>query len=179
MREFAGPEEPDDTDKERLLTYVLGHVLLNAILKYPGPILSENALCAYVATVVTELQDLDSVFKTARYDGPFAGGRQFYWREDVDAILDDLGSSVVIDTFESFADYNRHIVEHALHRSLTLHDCGRCGGRKGGFWCPFTQRPVCERRDCSVPASSLIPQGAQLCRVERDFYDEWAPLLGL
>src|SRR5580700_2219033 len=30
--------DPSDSDKARLLTYVLGHVLLNAILKYPGPI---------------------------------------------------------------------------------------------------------------------------------------------
>lgn len=179
LRDFAGDDEPSDADKQRLLIYVLGHVLFNAILKYPGPILSEKALCAYMATDLAELQDIDIVFNSARYEGPFCHGQHFYWREDVDRVIDDLGPQVDVDQFQAFADYNRHVVGLALGRTLNTHSCARCGGVKGGFWCPFTQRPVCERADCSVPSSSWIPQGAQLCRVERDFYDEWAPLLGL
>jgi hypothetical protein len=179
LREFAGEAAPEDAEKKRLLVYVLGHVLFNAILKYPGPILSEKAIAAYIATGVKELEALDGVFAKARYSGPFSGGRRFYWREDVDSVLDELGANVADGDFASFADYNRHVVGAALSRELTVHQCVRCEGKKGGFWCPFTQRAVCERADCSVPASSWIPQGAQLCRVERDFYDEWAPLLGL
>ena len=41
LKHFAGSEvQPGDQEKTRLLSYVLGHVLLNAVLKYPGPILS-------------------------------------------------------------------------------------------------------------------------------------------
>lgn len=179
LRDFAGPEVPDDAAKVRLLTYVLGHVLLNAIIKYPGPVLSDKALCAYLATVPSEITALEPIFATARYAGPFSASGPAFWRENVDAILDDLGEGHDADAFESFGDYNRHVVQVALSRELAKHDCDRCGGVKGGFWCPFTLRPVCERADCSVPSSSWIPQGAQLARVERGFYDEWAPLLGL
>lgn len=179
--EPAGGATANADDKVQVLTYVLGHVLLNAVLKFPGPILSERALCAYTATTEGELQAIAPHFATAAYDGPFAQGACRYWREDVDEIIFGLAGAIANNEFESFGDFNRAAVEIALGRELAPHACDRegCGGRKGGFLCPFTNRPVCERGDCSVPSSSWIPQGAQLSRVERDYYDEWAPLLGL
>lgn len=179
LRAFAGDEQPEDADKIRLLTYVLGHVLCNAILKYPGPILSRHGLCAYMATTTDEAEAIEPLFAAACYSGPFSAGHSYFWRGDVDRILDGLGGDIDDADVKSFADTNRWLIEAALGRALATHDCDRCGGVKGGFWCPFTARPVCERGDCSVPSSSWIPAGAQLCRVERDFYDEWAPLLGL
>lgn len=179
LRRFAVEEEPNDADKIKLLTYVLGHVLCNAILKYPGPILSQHSLCAYMATTVAEAGEIEPLFAGALYTGPFSAGHSYCWREDVDRILDEFAGDLGDVEIESFADLNRKVVEAALNRPLVTHNCDRCGGLKGGFWCPFTARPVCERADCSVPSSSWIPAGAQLCRVERDFYDEWAPLLGL
>ena len=179
LRSFAGDEQPNDADKIRLLTYVLGHVLCNAILKYPGPILSRHGLCAYLATTLDEAETVEPYFVDARYTGPFSEGHSFFWREGIDQTLDGLGGDLGDADVESFADLNRRVIETAIGRPLGTHDCTRCGGLKGGFWCPFTIRPVCERSDCSVPSSSWIPSGAQLCRVERDFYDEWAPLLGL
>lgn len=182
LRDFANPAEaPGDSDKVQMLTYVLGHVLLNAILKYPGPILSERALCAYMATDEHESEALYGLFSNALYKGPFGGSGRYYWREDVDAILDQLGSAIPDVESEDFGDLNRAVVESALQRPLAAHGCERdgCEGKKGGFLCPFTHRSVCQRADCSVSASSWIPQGAQLSRVEREFYDEWAPILGL
>jgi hypothetical protein len=179
LREFAGDEKPNDEDKIRLLTYVLGHVLFNAILKYPGPILSGSGLCAYLATTPEELKDIEPLFDRARYTGPFSEGQALFWREEIDNVLDELGDALAEQDFESFGDFNRAVIQQKLGRELAKHRCHRCGGVKGGFWCPFTQRPVCERADCSVTASSWIPSGAQLCRVEKEFYDEWAPMLGL
>lgn len=180
LRDFANPAEaPDNDDKVQVLTYVLGHVLLNAILKFPGPLLSERALCAYVSTAQSEADALHDLFAAALYRGPFGESARYYWREDVDAILDRVGGDAAEKDFEDFGDLNRAVTEVALERPLAHHECPRCGGTKGGFLCPFTHRPVCQRPDCSVSASSWIPSGAQLSRVERDFYDEWAPLLGL
>lgn len=180
LRAFASEDvRPEQGDKVRLLTYVLGHVLVNAILKYPGPILSGPGLCAYLTTTSDELQAVAALFEAARYNGPFGADRFLFWRDQVDDILDKLGASLSGQDFEAFGDFNRAVIENALKRSLANHNCDRCGGTRGGFWCPFTLRPVCERSDCSVPASSWIPSGAQLSRVERGFYDEWAPVLGL
>jgi hypothetical protein len=167
--------------KVDLLTYILGHVLVNSILKYPGPILSENALCAYVTAPRDEIDEIAPLFSEARYEGPFDSAQRYFWRDDVDAVIDRSAGTLSGTEFADFADYNRAVVEACLRRSLRPHVCDRdrCGGKKGGFWCPFSCRPVCVREDCSVPSSSWIPDGAQLCRVERNFYEEWAPLLGL
>lgn len=176
---IVGGAQPPLDVKLKLLAYVLGHVLLNAILKYPGPILSERALCAYVAASTSEIQELSVEFQAAVYEGPFSKNAKYFWRHKVDEILDGLDAGLDEADFESFGDLNRKIIEKKLGRNLADHPCDRCGGKMGGFLCPFTQRPVCLRQNCSVSASSWIPEGAQLCRVEKDFYDEWAPLLGL
>jgi hypothetical protein len=180
LRSYALPEKvPTSADKAQLLAYVLGHVLLNAILKFPGPILSEKALCAYVATTTDEIETIVPLFGAALYSGPFSDGARYFWREDVDEALDAIGTTIADQQFEDFGDFNRKAIETVLSKKLAIHECKRCGGLKGGFLCPFTRRPVCQRADCSVSASSWIPQGAQLSRVEREFYNEWAPLLGL
>ena len=169
----------EDEAKDRLFTYVLGHVLLNSVLKYPGPILSFEVLCAYLAIGSESFRQVKELFEDARYTGPFSENRDLYWRDEVDLILDNLGAELDTDDQESFGDFNRKVVEEITEGKLASHECIRCNGRKGGFWCPFTNRAVCEMSDCSVPGSSWIPAGAQLCRIEREFFDEWSPILSL
>ena len=184
VRPSTENKEQKQPELTRIVSYLLGHVLLNSILRFPGPILSEGALCAYSATTTEETEDLKFLFKDATYDGPFGEDGNYFWREKVDEILDnfDLQNSAQeteSQEVETFGDYNRKIAEVGLQRTLKNHECQRCDGLKGGFLCPFTQRTVCERADCSVSSSIWITQGADLCRIERDFFDEWAPILGL
>ena len=167
-------------EKERLLAYVLGHVLANAVLRYPGPILSEKALSAYLATTEEEAKNVSGIFIEAVYAGPFSAGTNYYWRADVDRVIDRESAAVEADAaFDTSGAFNRAVVEKVLGRALRSHECQRCEGKNGGYLCPFTGRPVCERADCSVAANSWIPAGADLSRIEREFYEEWAPLLGL
>ena len=176
-----GDAKASEAEKTRLLTYILGHVLVNAVLKYPGPILAEGPLCAYVATSSEDIEKLAGLFESARYKGPFDNGERLFWREDVDIAVERFARKFKVEDAEygSFGDYHRAVIEKALGGSLAKRWCDRCGGLKGGFWCPFTKRTVCERSDCSSTASSWVPSGAYACRVERDFFDEWAPILGL
>lgn len=168
--------DPSQDEKARVLTYVLGHVLRNGVLAYPGPIISLEALCAYCAVGESDAGAIATIFKPASYLGPFASEGEYYWRHSVDEILDGApASDTVADTFDA---YNKIQLTALLDRQPGAHGCLRCNGTRGGFWCPFTRRPVCDRADCSVPSSSWIPYGADLCRIERDFYEEWAPLMG-
>lgn len=179
LRKLTDEDDNDLRSMGRLMVYLLGHVLANSVLKFPGPLLSDAALTAYCGASADEADTLAVLFEEARFFGPFSDAGRYFWREDVDGIIDALGEGVSTDGVEGFADFNRIVVQSKLGRPLKSHACDRCGGVKGGFWCPFTKRPVCERTDCSVSSSSWIPQGAQLTRVERDFYDELAPLMGL
>ena len=176
-----GERDTSAAEKTRLLTYILGHVLVNAVLKYPGPILGEGPLCAYLATSSQDMERLADLFGDARYTGPFDDGERLFWRDGVDARVELLAKEFDVEDSEdgSFGDYHRSVIEKALGGDLARHACERCDGVKGGFWCPFTKQAVCERSDCSSTASSWVPAGAYACRVERVFFDEWSPILGL
>ena len=175
----AGDTEPLAQKKIALLSYIVGHLLLNAVLRFPGPILSVLALKAYVASDEADAADVREVFEPARYAGPFAQLEPFYWLAGVDRILDALASALPADLeTETAGEVHRMALEATLRRELRRHNCSRCEGQNGGFFCPFTRKTVCHREDCSVGSSSWIPQGAKLCRFEREFFEEWAPILG-
>lgn len=170
--------EPDIEEKRLLLGYIVGHLLLNSILKFPGPILSREALCAYFGIGSVEFDKVSPLMSKARYTGPFCGLSDFFWRSDVDEQLDGLAAGLELDA-PTPGELNREIIEHKLSIKLQRPTCTRCNGVNGGFLCPFTARTVCQLADCSVGSSSWIPQGARISRIERDFYDEWAPILGI
>lgn len=161
------------------IIYTLGHYLANVITRFAGPLLSLDALCAYVGTGAAEGEELAEMFDAARYEGPFSGLDKLFWRETVDKGLEDLFGSVS-DSADDVGAFHRAAVESALGRALATHECDRddCGGTRGGFYCPFTDRTVCVRSDCSVAGSSWIPSGATSSRVEREHHDELAPFLG-
>lgn len=162
-----------------LSTYVSGHLLANAILRFPGPIASLQSLCAYLALPASAGGDVANLFARASYSGPFRSLGSYYWVDRVDEIVDELATTHHVEWREPEDEYRRMVIERHLEKELGRHDCGRCAGARGGYWCPFQLRPTCERADCSVPSSSLVPQGAGLTRIERDYYEEWVPLLGL
>lgn len=163
----------------RVSTYVIGHLLFNSILRYPGPIMERHALHAYVTASPDQDADLDSLFKECRYEGPFSELADYYWQSKVDEEINRLAITNGVEfADENFDEFRRRVVERALARDVQRHGCERCDGSRGGYWCPFTKRPVCDEPDCSIPTSSWVPEGAYLTRIENDFYEEWATLVG-
>ena len=86
----------EEAEARRLLaTYVLGHLLYNGILRYPGPILSDLALCSYLAVADERVNTVAGLFEVARYQGPFGSGLRFFWQEDVDDALLSMAEEAV------------------------------------------------------------------------------------
>lgn len=179
----TAPEDkkPSQADKAAILSYIMGHLLLNAVLRFPGPILTRNALAAYLGVNAVEHETIEPLFEAARYEGPFAALGPYFWTGKVDDKLAEFAQKIPPDQqFESPGEMNRKSVEIELGRELARPPgCKRCEGKNGGFLCPFTNRTVCQRSDCSVVSNIWVPQGARLSRIEREFYDEWAPILGM
>lgn len=172
---------PPKQKKAELLSYIMGHLLQNAVLRFPGPIMTAEALAAYLAVDRVDESKYLPAFSEALYTGPFAALKHYYWTNRVDEVLSANDNKVQEDAeFSSTGAYNRARIEAAIGQGLTLSTkCKRCDGREGGFLCPFTHRTVCQRSDCSVVSNVWIPAGARLSRFERDFYEEWAPILGM
>jgi hypothetical protein len=165
--------------RQKVLPYVLGHLLLNGILRFPGPIISRRALAAYLAVAEAEVSKVEPLFLNAKYGGPFSEVDQYYWLSDVDEVLRTLQEKhSLILSAETDGEAHREIVETEINNKLQRHDCKHCHGKNGGFLCPLTKRTVCPLDYCSVGSSSWIPAGARLCRIEKEFYDEWSPILG-
>lgn len=179
----AAPKDviPDASRKATLLTYIMGHLLHNAVLRFPGPIVSSEALAAYLAVNQSDQEKYLPMFTSALFKGPFSELNSYYWTHSVDEVLAQYDERVPNDMqFESAGEYNRVRVETALQTTLNKSaDCDRCNGKNGGFWCPFSRKTVCQRSDCSIVSNVWIPSGARLARFERDFYEEWAPILGM
>ncbi len=183
IRKTMSPDVvPEVARKRALLTYICGHVLINGVLKFPGPIIHANALAAHCGVASAASAEVGELFSACEYEGPFSELGRYYWFDCVQARLEEWGdpmeAALAALNAETIGEMNRAIIEARLKRLLPRHECTRCHGRNGGFWCPLSLRPVCLRADCSVAATSWIPRGAQLCRIERDFYEEWAPILG-
>lgn len=174
-------EVPQEDAQLKLQTFILGHVLVNAVLEFPGPVMSRSTLAGYCALGAEAEDRLAELFAGAVYDGPFGAPGAYFLRVLVDQRIDELAAAAMeatdLGTAAEVDEYNRAVVALALG-DAPPHGCERCAGTRGGYWCPFKLRPVCNRDDCSVSSTNWIPRGATLCRVERDYYDELAPLLG-
>lgn len=178
LMESISQGENVELEKQRFIGYIIGHLLLNVILRFPGSIIDCEALAAFLAINKSEMQHLKQTFAPAIYQGPFSSTEPLYWLSDVEGILESMQNGAEADDSATIGKVNRHILENALQRNFALHDCPRCGGDEGGFICAFTHKTVCLRSDCSVASNAWIPQGARLCRIEKTYYDEWAPMLG-
>ena len=165
----------------KLLSYMVGHVIQNLVLAFPGPLINVSVLAAYLAVSETDAREFAGEAELAAYTGPFCALGPYYWRSDVDAIVDRAIELMNGDLPDEESELNRFVVERVINHPLGAHNCDRdgCNGMRGGFWCPFSKRPVCSLNECSEASTAWIPDGADLCRVEKDFFDEFAPLLGL
>ena len=63
--------QPTVEDKVRVLRYIVGHLLLNSVLRFPGPIVSQPALRAYLGSDDAGTDDVTLLFVDAAYGGPF------------------------------------------------------------------------------------------------------------
>lgn len=182
LAEESVGDGPGLNEKAELLTYIVGHLLVNGVLRFPGPIVGGQALAAYLAVDESAKVQYSALFEEARYSGPFSELDDFYWTHKIDEVLARYEERLdQAQEFESPGEQNRTLLEVALG-GVDLprrQDCPRCEGKNGGFLCPFTRKTVCQRADCSVTSSAWIPPGARLARFERSFYEEWAPILGM
>jgi len=170
-------KSPDS--RRALSTYILGHLLFNSILRYPGPLLNGYAACSYFALRDDASEAVKGQIGAALYAGPFSELGPFYWRDSIDDLVEDWAEGSQIEFAGEQAPYRRALLEEKAGAGpLPRYDCPRCHGEYGGYRCPFTDAVVCERSNCSVGSSGWIPLGADLSRVERGFYDETSPMLG-
>ncbi|HHJ12839.1 MAG TPA: hypothetical protein ENJ79_00450 [Gammaproteobacteria bacterium] len=159
---------PAPDNLNRRIPYMLGYWLHNFILRFPGLILNEVAAASYL-DIDTEDFKKEAVlrcFDEARYEGPFSRGRKYWWRPLLDDLLIEQGGRDEILQAED-------LDPQSVGRSKS-HASGKS---PAGYYDIFSGLPI--SKEDSIGSLSWIPSGADLARVDRNLYEEIAPILGI
>lgn len=152
-----------------------GYWILNELLEFPGALLNETALAAYL-NVDHEQFCSEDVFKSpfgdAKYTGPFAGLENWWWTPKIDDISiehkQENESKGCIGS-ELFDRLDLPSIDEATCHSGSDTDCGG----PARYYCIIKERPVCKEH--SVSPDGWIPKGATRSRVSEEEYDQLKP----
>ena len=95
------------------------------ITRFAGPLLRLDAVCAYVGAGTAEGPKLAEMFGAARYEGPFSRLDQLFWRESVDAALEDLPGWETNPADDIGASRRAAIEDGARPPPYAQHECDR------------------------------------------------------
>lgn len=148
---------------------IFGTWIYDSLLKYPGITVSKVAAASYLNIAVEEFAnaEIQALFSTALYAGPFTSSEQpLWWRDQLDDLL-----------IEAEADDGIAFIAAKLGREVPPCICSESKVAPAGFFCMLTKQPVSEEH--SVGGVSWFPPGADLARIALSKYDELAPWLAI
>ena len=161
--EFA---ENDQPLIEKKLALVLGYWLYNYVLVYPGILLNDIAAASYLDLSLESLNGSKDFFTKAKYEGPFSGDKEYWWRYDLDDIL-----------IEQNADSGYSLLSDKGLQEIEQSTCFRSGQHPAGYYCIANQQAISLEE--SRGDISWIPSGADLCRIDKGTYEKLSVLLGM
>lgn len=163
---FVDQGELNVDEIRRRMPRVLGNWLRLSILRFPGILVNEVAAGSYLNLDSGSMGDevLGEAFAPAQYTGPFSDLETWWWRDDLDRILEE-------------ADVDDGL---ALAEKLGI-DAKPCNdpqsGERAGFYCMITNTPVSAANSRS--GISWFPSGADLARIRKDKFDQITALVGM
>lgn len=163
---YEGGQKPDPVQVHMRMTRVLGNWLYLSILRFPGILVDQGAAASYlnIAPVSFNNTNLQSLFNSALYDGPFAKLGPWWWRNTLDEILEKD------ECQDGLALVKKH--------GLTAEPClDPVTGKPAGLYCMITRTPVSSEN--SRGGISWFPSGADLARIRKDKFDEITALVGM
>jgi hypothetical protein len=151
-----------------------GYWILNELLEFPGALLNEVALAAYLDVDYEQFcgnGEYRSPFSSATYTGPFSEMRNWWWTPLADEISirqkEENESKGAIGP-ELFDRLGLPSIDEAQCHSDLANGCG-----PARYYCIIKERPVCKEH--SVSPDGWIPKGATRSRVSEEDYDQLKP----
>ena len=167
--QYDDEDTPDDEIplvlKERI-PFVLGCWLYNYVLPFPGIILNNIAAASYINLAPQQFNEYSKEFETARYHGPFSNHFSYWWRYDLDQIFFDANVEDAVEYLTTKEIEN-----------LSPCKCSIDSNSNAGYYCIVKRQPI--SYDQSIGHLSWIPDGADLCRINKKVYRRLAPMMGL
>lgn len=139
----------------------LGYWLYNFVLAFPGPILNPIAAAAFVnlSPASFDQRTVQALVARCRYTGPFDALGPYYWKDDLAALIDELGGDIARaptlgGQFLERVDPEAHAV---------------------AYYCVLKRKPI--RQDEAAVNPDWVPPGASLSRILESEFDELGPML--
>ncbi len=147
---------------------ILGNWLYTSLLRYPGILLNEIAAASYLNIHEDDFRipKINALFKEASYKGPFSDRGTWWWRRELDRILEN-------NKCESGFDYARK----KSNKQVRYCQCMEGKDHPAGFYCMINEQPVC--REHSHGGVSWFPRGADLAMISDREYKKIGPFVGL
>jgi len=152
----------------RVLAAELSYWLWDSLLRFPG--ITVNKVAAASALNLSkeawEHANTQTLFAPATYRGPFGVDKKFWWRDELQSIVEKNG---VEDGFQLL---KLKKMKHA--------EASRCSVKPSmpaGYYCMLSEKPVAlENCHGEIP---YFPAGADLARISRKEFAKVAPWAGL
>jgi len=160
--------EADNTKKELIkrMPRILGNWLYTSILRFPGILVSKVPAASYLNIDQEDFEEpnVQGLFRKAKYKGPFSDLRDWWWRHELDALLERNASEDGL----ALAKANK----------IRVRPCKDPQTReRAGYYCMVTGEPVSDNN--SKSGISWFPAGSDLARIRLDKFTELAPWIGL
>lgn len=165
---FARPErdiEAHQISTSQRYATQLGYWLFNYIITFPGPILKEDAAAAYINVHPDQIStepELLKIMAIARYQGPFDGIENYYWRSRLMELLEANSGDIAM---------HEEMVQKTLHRV----DPNNLG--MPTYVCMISGKPITLAQAAINP--DWVPSGASEAKIKEDVLDELGPLAGI
>jgi hypothetical protein len=150
------------------MTRFLGYWLWDSLLRYPGLLANEVAAASHLnlETAGFRQPEVRAVFAEALYSGPFADPKKPQWWR---GMLDDIVSR------EDCAD-GLELVRKTVDPTIRCSQCYVDASKQAGYYCIISRLPV--SLENSKGGLSWFPRGADLTRIGKPKFEEYAPWFG-
>ena len=158
----------DKDFKTRAISYLLGNWLLSIIMKFPGILLNKIAAASYLNIDINDFnkKSVNGLFSKALYKGPFSDYEKYWWRFDLDTIID-----------KNRVDNGLELARKKISLKIKSCNCSIDKNLNAGYYCIITKAPVSLEK--STNEISWIPKGADLARVSIREYNKLKPWMGI
>lgn len=167
LTEIPDEIRPQQEGVQKMSTF-LGYWLWDSLLRYPGLLVNEVAAASYLNIDTDSFcrREVQSIFETALYQGPFADPQAPQWWR---GMLDDIVA------MEKCAD-GLELVHRRVDKQIERSRCREDPSRQAGYYCIISREPVCLEH--SKGGLSWFPRGADLTRISNSKFEEYEPWLG-
>jgi len=165
---IASGKEDEPKQLTRVLAAELSYWLWDSILRFPGITVNMVAAASLLnlSPATWDKPNVRALFEAAKYHGPFGVDKEFWWRDELQAIVRRAG-----------ADDGLAFVKAKGVKAAVRSSCRVDPTLPAGCYCMLAEKPVSQAN--SVGSIPYFPSGADLARISRPEFKRVAPWAGL